>query len=70
MGSIKKKEIDKEPIKKTRTDEAKSFKDEIMESLYPPKRASADLDIEEILLKIDNGKINNLSKKIKKRFTS
>ena len=37
-----------------------------MESLYPPERISADLDIEGILLKIDNDKINNLSKKFKK----
>ena len=69
MGLIKKSEIDKdknkEPTKKTRTNEAKSFKDQIMESLYPPERISADLDIEEILLKTDNDKINNLSKKLK-----
>ena len=41
MGLIKKREIDKdknkEPTKKTRTDEVKSFKDQIMESLYPPE---------------------------------
>ena len=70
MGLIKKREIDKdknkEPTKKARTDEAKSFKDQIMQSLYPPERISADLDIEEILLNIDNDKINNLSKKLKK----
>ena len=46
MGLIKKREIDKEPTKKTRTDETKSFKNEIMESLCPPERISADLDIE------------------------
>ena len=39
-----------------------------MESLYPPERISADLDIEEILLKIDNDKINNLSKQLKKEL--
>ena len=70
MGLIKKREIDKhknkEPTKKTGTDELKSFKDQVMESLYPPERISADLGIEEILLKIDNDKINNLSKKLKK----
>ena len=37
-----------------------------MQSLYPSERISADLDIEEILLNIDNDKINNLSKKLKK----
>ena len=52
--------------KKTRTNESKSFKDQITESLYPLERISADLDIEEMLLKIDNDKINNLSKKLKK----
>ena len=36
-----------------------------MKSLYPPERKKADLDIEEMLLKIDNDKINNLSKKLK-----
>ena len=70
MGLIKKREIDKdknrEPTKKTRTNEAKSFKDQIRESLYPLEQISADLDIEEMLLKIDNDKINNLSKKLKK----
>ena len=70
MGLIKKREIDKDknkkPTKKTGTDELKSFKDQIMESLYPPERISADLGIDEILLKIDNDKINNLSKKLKK----
>ena len=37
-----------------------------MKSLYPPERISADLNIEEMLLKIDNDKINDLSKKLKK----
>ena len=37
-----------------------------MESLYPPERRKAGLDIEEMLLKIDNDKISNLSKKLKK----
>ena len=68
MGLIKKRKIDKKPTKKTRTDEVKPFSDKIMKSLYPPKRRKADLDIEEMLLKIDNDKINDLSK-IKKRFT-
>ena len=66
MGLIKKREIDKEPTKKTRTDEARPFSDQIMKSSYPPERISADLNIEEMLLKIDNDKINNLIKKLKK----
>ena len=37
-----------------------------MESLHPPERRKADLDIGEMLLKIDNDKISNLSKKFKK----
>ena len=37
-----------------------------MVSLYLPEQRKADLDIEEMLLKIDNDKISNLSKKLKK----
>ena len=37
-----------------------------MKSLYSPEQRSADLDKEERLLKNDNDKINNLSKKLKK----
>ena len=66
MGLIKKREIDKKPTKKTRIDEARPFSDQIMKSLYPPERISADLNIEEMLLKIDNDKINDRSKKLKK----
>ena len=66
MGLVKKKDKKKEPTKKIRTDEARSFSDEIMKSLYSPEQRSADLDKEERLLKNDNDKINNLSKKFKK----
>ena len=65
MGLIEKREIDKKPTKKTRTDEARPFSDEIIESLYPSEPRKADLDIEKMLLKTDNNKINNLSKKLK-----
>ena len=37
MGQIKKREIDKEPIKKTRTDEARPFSNQIMKLLYLPE---------------------------------
>ena len=60
MGLIKKKKANKkEPTKKIRTDEARP--------LYSPERRKADLDIEEMLLKIDNDKVSNLSKKIFKK---
>ena len=63
MGLIKKKKANKkEPKKKFRTDEAKP--------LYSPERRKADLDIEEMLLKIDNDKIINLSKKLKNKLSA
>ena len=65
---IKKKDKKKEPIKKIRTDKAISFSDEIMKSLYSPEQRSADLDKEERLLKNDDDKINNLSKRLKKGY--
>ena len=66
MGLIKKREIDKKPTKKLESMKQDLFSDQIMKSLYPPERISADLNIEEMLLKIDNDKINDRSKKLKK----
>ena len=37
-----------------------------MELFYPPERRKADLDIEEMLLKIDNDNISKLNKKFEK----
>ena len=39
-----------------------------MKSLYSPEQRSADLDKEERLLKNDDDKINNLSKRLKKGY--
>ena len=38
--------------------------------MYSPERRKADLDIEEILLKIDNDKVGNLSKKLKNKLSA
>ena len=63
MGLIKKKKTDKkEPTKEIRTDEARP--------LYSPERRKADVDIEEMLLKIDDDKISNLSKKLKNKLSA
>ena len=63
MGLIKKKKTNKkEPTKNIRTDGARP--------LYSPERRKADLDIEEILLKMDNDKVGNLSKKLKNKLSA
>ena len=63
MGLITKKKTNKkEPTKKIRTNEARP--------LCSPERRKADLDIEEMLLEIDNDKINNISKKLKNKLSA
>ena len=38
--------------------------------MYSPERRKADLDIEDMLLKIDNDKISYLSKKLKNKLSA